>query len=59
MLASVKEKEGLVKQLASEGRKIAVIARLVGLSRKSVYKVLDAAGSAKKWGLQPAPLLRN
>lgn len=34
------EKESLVKQLVKEGQKIAVIARNVGLSRKSIYKVI-------------------
>jgi DNA invertase Pin-like site-specific DNA recombinase len=39
------EKEVLVKRLAAEGQKIAVIARQVGLARKTVYAVLkkDAA----------------
>lgn len=35
-----KEKERLVRKLAKEGEKKAVIARQVGLSRKSVYKAL-------------------
>jgi DNA invertase Pin-like site-specific DNA recombinase len=34
------EKQALVRRLAAEGQKIAVIARQVGLARKSVYAVL-------------------
>jgi DNA invertase Pin-like site-specific DNA recombinase len=35
------EKEALIRQLHAEGHAIAAIARLVGLSRKSVYKALE------------------
>jgi len=35
------EKEALIRQLHAEGKAIAAIARLVGLSRKSVYKALE------------------
>lgn len=35
------EKEALIRQLHAEDKAIAVIARLVGLSRKSVYKALE------------------
>lgn len=35
------EKEALIRQLYAEGKAIAAIARLVGLSRKSVYKALE------------------
>ncbi|HEY9869396.1 MAG TPA: helix-turn-helix domain-containing protein [Candidatus Obscuribacterales bacterium] len=35
------EKEALIRQLHAEGKPIAAIARLVGLSRKSVYKALE------------------
>jgi DNA invertase Pin-like site-specific DNA recombinase len=35
------EKEALIRQLHAEGQAIAAIARLVGLSRKSVYKALE------------------
>jgi DNA-binding phage protein len=35
------EKEALIRQLYAEGKPIAAIARLVGLSRKSVYKALE------------------
>jgi DNA invertase Pin-like site-specific DNA recombinase len=38
------EKEALIRQLYAEGKAIAAIARLVGLSRKSVYKALESAG---------------
>jgi DNA-binding phage protein len=31
----------LIRQLHAEGKAIAAIARLVGLSRKSVYKALE------------------
>jgi len=37
------EKEALIRQLHAEGKPIAAIARLVGLSRKSVYKALETA----------------
>jgi DNA invertase Pin-like site-specific DNA recombinase len=37
------EKEALIRQLRAQGQAIAVIARLVGLSRKSVYKALETA----------------
>jgi hypothetical protein len=36
------EKEALIRQLHAEGKAIAAIARLVGLSRKSVYKALES-----------------
>ena len=36
------EKEALVKQLHGENKPVAAIARLVGLSRKTVYKVIGA-----------------
>jgi DNA invertase Pin-like site-specific DNA recombinase len=35
------EKEALIRQLHAEGKPVAAIARLVGLSRKSVYKALE------------------
>jgi DNA invertase Pin-like site-specific DNA recombinase len=35
------EKEALIRQLYAEGKAVAAIARLVGLSRKSVYKALE------------------
>ena len=35
------EKEALIRQLHAEGKAVAAIARLVGLSRKSVYKALE------------------
>jgi DNA invertase Pin-like site-specific DNA recombinase len=35
------EKEALIRQLHAQGQAIAAIARLVGLSRKSVYKALE------------------
>jgi DNA invertase Pin-like site-specific DNA recombinase len=35
------EKEALIRQLHAEGKAIAAIARLVGLSRKSIYKALE------------------
>lgn len=35
------EKENLIRQLYAEGKAVAAIARLVGLSRKSVYKALE------------------
>jgi DNA invertase Pin-like site-specific DNA recombinase len=38
------EKEALVKRLAAEGESIAAVARVVGLSRKTVYRVLAAGG---------------
>jgi DNA invertase Pin-like site-specific DNA recombinase len=37
------EKEVLIQQLHGQGQAIAAIARLVGLSRKSVYKALEPA----------------
>jgi len=37
------EKEVLIQQLHAQGQAIAAIARLVGLSRKSVYKALESA----------------
>ena len=37
------EKEVLIQQLHGQGQAIAAIARLVGLSRKSVYKALEMA----------------
>ena len=37
------EKEALIRQLHAEGKAVAAIARLVGLSRKSVYKALATA----------------
>jgi DNA invertase Pin-like site-specific DNA recombinase len=37
------EKEALIRQLHAEGQAIAAIARMVGLSRKSVYKALEPA----------------
>lgn len=37
------EKENLIRRLHGEGKQIAVIARLVGLTRKTVYKALKAA----------------
>jgi DNA invertase Pin-like site-specific DNA recombinase len=37
------EKEALIRQLHAQGQAIAAIARLVGLSRKSVYKALEPA----------------
>jgi DNA invertase Pin-like site-specific DNA recombinase len=37
------EKEALIRQLPAAGKPIAAIARLVGLSRKSVYKALEPA----------------
>jgi DNA invertase Pin-like site-specific DNA recombinase len=37
------EKEALIRQLHAQGQAIAAIARLVGLSRKSVYKALATA----------------
>lgn len=37
------EKEALIRQLHAEGKAVAAIARLVGLSRKSVYKALEPA----------------
>jgi DNA invertase Pin-like site-specific DNA recombinase len=33
------EKESLVRQLHAEGKPIAALARMVGLSRKTAYKV--------------------
>jgi DNA invertase Pin-like site-specific DNA recombinase len=42
-VAVTEGKEALIRRLAAEGQKIAVIARMVGLSRKTVYKVLRAA----------------
>jgi DNA invertase Pin-like site-specific DNA recombinase len=36
-----KEKEALIQRLHAEGKPIAAIARMVGLSRKSVYKALQ------------------
>ena len=35
------EKENLIRQLHAEGKAVAAIARMVGLSRKSVYKALE------------------
>lgn len=35
------EKEALIRQLNAEGKPIAAIARMAGLSRKSVYKALE------------------
>jgi DNA invertase Pin-like site-specific DNA recombinase len=35
------EKEALIRQLHAEGKPVAAIARLVGLSRKSVYTALE------------------
>jgi hypothetical protein len=40
------EKEALVHQLDAEGKAIAAIARLVGLTRKTVYK---AIGQRQGW----------
>jgi DNA invertase Pin-like site-specific DNA recombinase len=42
-ISVTEEKEELVRRLVSEGKKIAVIARMVGLSRKTIYKVLRVA----------------
>src|SRR5579871_5862178 len=39
-ITRTEEKETLVRQLHSEGKKIAVIARMVGLSRKTIYQIL-------------------
>lgn len=39
------EKEGLVRRLHGEQKAVAAIARLVGLSRKTVYQVLSRHGS--------------
>ena len=39
------EKEALIRQLHAEGKPIAAIARLVGLSRKSVYKPWRGQGT--------------
>ncbi len=36
------EKEALIQQLHAQGKAIAAIARMVGLSRKSVYKALES-----------------
>jgi len=35
------KKEALIRQLHAEDKAVAAIARLVGLSRKSVYKALE------------------
>ncbi len=40
------EKERLIHQLHQEGKPIAAIARMVGLSRKSVYKALNRKDEA-------------
>jgi DNA invertase Pin-like site-specific DNA recombinase len=41
------EKEELVRQLVKDGRPIAVVARAVGLSRKTIYKVLGSEQSCR------------
>ena len=38
------EKETLVKQLREQGQSVASIARLVGLTRKTVYRALRMVG---------------
>ena len=40
------EKEKLIRQLHAEGKAVAAIARMVGLTRKTVYKALARRGSA-------------
>jgi len=45
------EKEALIRQLYAEGKAVAAIARLVGLSPKSVYKALEPA---RAWPEPPA-----
>jgi DNA invertase Pin-like site-specific DNA recombinase len=40
------EKEALIRQLHAEGKPVAAIGRLVGLSRKSVYKALALPATA-------------
>lgn len=42
-IAVTEDKEALIRRLVAEGQKIAAIARMVGLSRKTIYKVLRAA----------------
>jgi DNA invertase Pin-like site-specific DNA recombinase len=36
------EKEALIRQLHAEGKPVAAIARMVGLTRKTVYKAIGA-----------------
>lgn len=40
-------KEALILQLHSEGKPVAAIARMVGLTRRTVYKVLERQGQAR------------
>jgi DNA invertase Pin-like site-specific DNA recombinase len=40
------EKEMLIRQLHAEGKPVAAIARMVGLTRKTVYKVIRAQQGA-------------
>jgi DNA invertase Pin-like site-specific DNA recombinase len=41
------EKEALIGQLHAEGKPVAAIARMVGLTRKTVYKALERQPSAQ------------
>ncbi len=40
------EKETLIRQLHAEGKPVAAIARMVGLTRKTVYKVIKQSAAA-------------
>src|SRR5262249_28132597 len=41
-----KEKIGVVRQLREQGRPIAEIGRIVGLTRQTIYRLIDASGTA-------------
>jgi DNA invertase Pin-like site-specific DNA recombinase len=47
------EKEMLIQQLHAEGKPVAAIARMVGLTRKTVYKAIGQSTAARRASLIP------